>query len=397
MLVIERLLAEPQRFEFFQAVRLLLLWLEERGVPPQQALDKHLRFANSLSLRFPASQIEALALVHDKPAHPAIARPQFRMTPSFMGLLGAHGTLPAHYTESIQAWIASEQDEAPRAFLDLLSTRMLALFYGAWKKYRVEQMVAGPGDRFLPLLLALAGFPSGAAGFASGGSGAAAGAHGLPSGAAPGDPRGAPAGAYFGDAGTGASLAGVDDRTLALYAGVLRRRPASAAVLGQVLSDLLRVPVALQEWVGHWDRLEDGERTALGGANGVLGQTALLGARCWRPDLRVRVRIGPVDSAQFERFLPHGSGAATLSALLGLFAAPTLSYEVVLVLRRSALRALRLGERSRRLGLDSYVVTAPAIADRDDMRYALRPLAPLSPLSPLSPQADRFRTQARHA
>ncbi|TQK11045.1 type VI secretion system protein ImpH [Herbaspirillum sp. SJZ107] len=368
MPVIERLLAEPQRFEFFQAVRLLLLWLEERGVPPQQALDGHLRFANSLSLRFPASQVEALALVHDKPAHPAIARPQFRLTPSFMGLLGAHGTLPAHYTERIQAWIASEQDEAPRAFLDLLSNRMLALFYGAWKKYRVEHMVAGPSDRFLPLLLALAGFPSGAL-----------------AGALPGSLAGAAAGPTSGGAAAAGAPAGIGNEVLALYAGVLRQRPASAAVLGQVLSDLLRVPVALQEWIGHWDRLDISECTALGGANAVLGQAALLGARCWRPDLRVRVRIGPVDSAQFERFLPHGSGAATLASLLGLFAAPTLSYEVVLVLRRTELRALRLGERSRRLGLDSYVVTAPATADRDDMRYTLRPLAALEPVRPSTP------------
>jgi len=367
MSVIERLLAEPQRFEFFQAVRLLLLWLEERGVPPQQALDNHLRFANSLSLRFPPSQVEALALVHDKPAHPAIARPQFRLTPSFMGLLGAHGALPAHYTERIQAWIASEHDEAPRAFLDVLSNRMLALFYGAWKKYRVEHMVAGPSDRFLPLLLALAGFPSGAL-----------------AGAPTGTPAGGAARAAAEGAGaaTSPALPGIRDEVLALYAGVLRQRPASAAVLGQVLSDLLRVPVALQEWIGHWDRLDEGERSALGGVNAVLGQAALLGERCWRPDLRVRVRIGPVDSAQFERFLPHGSGAATLASLLGLFAAPTLSYEVVLVLRRTELRALRLGERSRRLGLDSYVVTAPAVADRDDMRYELRPLAALAPLTP---------------
>lgn len=372
MPVIERLLAEPQRFEFFQAVRLLLLWLEERGVPPQQALDKHLRFANSLSLRFPPSQVEALALVHDKPAHPAIARPQFRLTPTFMGLLGAHGTLPAHYTEAIQAWIASEQDDAPRAFLDLLSNRMLALFYGAWKKYRVEHMVAGPGDSFLPLLLALAGFPSGVSGFSSGAS----------RGTRDDALSRALAGALSDDAGAPVLRPGVSERTLALYAGVLRQRPASAVVLGRVLSDLLRVPVALQEWIGHWDRLDDSERTALGGANAVLGQAALLGARCWRPDLRVRVRIGPVDSAQFERFLPHGSGAATLGSLLGLFAAPTLSYEVVLVLRRTELRALRLGERSRRLGLDSYVVTAPAVADRDDMRYELRPLGALAPLAP---------------
>jgi len=348
--VIKRLLAEPQRFEFFQAVRLLVLWLEERGVPPQQALEQHLRFANSLSLRFPAGEVEALALVHDKVDSSGSARPQFRLTPSFMGLLGVHGTLPAHYTETIQAWQAAEHDEAPRAFLDMFSTRMLALFYGAWKKYRVEHMVGGPSqlsDSYLQLLLALAGFPAGAR-----------------------EP-----------------LPGVDDRIPALYAGMLGQRPASAAVLGRMLTDVLRVPVALQECVGHWDRLAPDERSALGGVNAVLGQAALLGGRCWRPDLRVRVRIGPLHAAQFERFLPQGSAAATLRTLLGLYAAPTLSYEVVLVLRHTALRALRLGEPSRRLGLDSYVLSAPVTRDRDDMRYELRPMAPLPPLPPLPPPA----------
>jgi type VI secretion system protein ImpH len=342
MAVIERLLAEPQRFEFFQAVRLLLLWLEERGVPSQHALERHLRFANSLSLRFPASQIEALALVHDKDAaNLGIPRPQFRITPAFMGLLGAHGGLPIHYTERIQAWQAQEGDDAPRAFLDIFTNRMLALFYGAWKKYRVEHAVTARQDSFMPLLLALAGFAPGAR-----------------------------------ESGAG----GVDERMLALYAGVLRQRPASSAVLGRVLSDVFRVPVAIEEGVGHWDRLAPAERSTLGGENAVLGQAALLGEACWRPDLRVRVRIGPLDSREFERFLPHGAGAAALQTMLGLFAAPTLSYEIVLVLRRTELRALRLGERSRRLGLDAYLVTAPVTFDRADMRYELRPLPPLPPL-----------------
>ena len=345
--LIARLLAEPQRFEFFQAVRLLVLWLGEHGVPQRRALERHLRFPNSLALGFPASQVESIARerLDGEP-------PRFHLTPTFMGLLGAHGALPSHFTERIAAWEASQPDAqlaaAPRAFLDMFSTRMLALFYGAWKKYRVEHMVGHPSDptdRYLPLLLALAGFP--------------------PGGHEP--------------------LPGVSDQVLALYAGVLRQRPASGAVLGQVLSEVLRVPVALQEYAGHWDPLAPGERSALGGVNAVLGQAALLGARCWRPDLRVRVRIGPLDSGQFERFLPQCSGTTTLRTLLGLFAAPTLSYEVVLVLRRTEVRALRLGERSRRLGLDSYVVTAPATVDRDDMRYELRPMAALAPLAPATP------------
>lgn len=337
--LIERLLAEPQRFEFFQAVRLLLQWLEEQGVPPRLAFEQHLRFPNSLSLSFPASQVEAL----EQAALPGTAAPQFRLTSGFMSLLGAHGTLPVHYTERIQAWQASQLEpelaQAPRAFLDMFSTRMLGLFYGAWRKYRIEHAVQAPRDAYLPLLLALASLP--------------------PASRAP----------------------GVRAETLARYAGVLRQRPASAAMLARVLSDHFGVGVAVLEGVGHWDPLLPAEQSRLGLNHGLLGQCAVLGARSWRPDLRVRVRIGPLDRSQFERFLPQGAAARALRTLLGLFATPTLSYEIVLVLRRDALRPARLENPGRRLGVDSYLLNGPAMADRADMRYEIRPMAPLPPLS----------------
>jgi type VI secretion system protein ImpH len=332
--LIARLLAEPQRFEFFQAVRLLVLWLGEHGVPPRRAMERHLRFRNSLALGFPASQVEAIVprRVEDEP-------PQFHLTPTFMGLLGAHGALPGHITERIAAWEASQPDAqlagAPRAFLDIFTTRMLALFYGAWRKYRVEHAVLDAADGFMPLLLALAGF-------------------------SPEAPHEA-----------------VEDATLARYAGVLGRRPASAVVLERVLAHHFGVPVTLQEAVGHWDLLAESERSALGGDNAVLGQAAMLGERSWRPDLRVRVRIGPLRRAQFERFLPRAAGARALRTLLGLFGAPTLVYEIVLVLARTELRPARLAGGPQRLGRDSYLITAAVRQDRADMVYEMRPMAPL--------------------
>jgi type VI secretion system protein ImpH len=344
--LIARLLAEPQRFEFVQAVRLLLLWLGEHGVPQRRALERHLRFHNSLALGFPAGQVEALV-----PERVADEPPHFHLTPTFMGLLGGHGGLPVHVTERIAAWEHAQQDaqlgQAPRAFLDIFTTRMLTLFYGAWRKYRIEHSVADSRDAFLPLLLALAGF-------------------------GPGTPH-----------------EGVEDSTLARYAGVLGQRPASGVVLAQVLSHHLRVPVALQEGVGYWDRLAREEQSALGCAIGrpgaVLGQAAVLGERCWRPDLRVRVRIGPLTRTEFERFLPHAAGAQALRTLLGLFGAPTLSYEIVLVLARSELRPMRLSGGPQRLGRDGYLITAPVLLDRADMVYEMRPMLPLPPLPPPLP------------
>jgi type VI secretion system protein ImpH len=329
--LIARLLAEPQRFEFVQAVRLLLLALGERGIPEQRALARHLRFANSLKLAFPPSQLEAAAQEADG----------YRLTPSFMSLLGAQGALPLHVTERLLALPAGGAEaDAARAFLDMFSTRMHALWYRAWQKYRVEHAVAGPRDAFLPMLLALAGMPAD--------------------------------GAYVGD--------GVPDTALAAFAGLLRRRPVSAAVLGRVLSSHFGVTVHVQEGVGHWDRLAPAEQSVLG-ANVHLGRTALLGARSWRPDLRVRVRIGPLDQARYAHFLPGAPGARALRTLLGLFAVPTLAYDIVPVLRQADLGPVQLAPSGRRLGLDSYLLSAPATADRADLCYEIRPLAPLPPLA----------------
>jgi type VI secretion system protein ImpH len=342
--VIARLLAEPQHFEFFQAVCLALRWFGEHGVPPAQALSRNLRFQNTLSLGFPASQIEALAFVKGEPegTRPAgLDQAQIRITPTFMGFLGAHGALPAHVTERIAAWQSGEQDEAPRAFLDMLSNRMLALFYGAWRKYRVEHLVAEEPDRFLPMLLSLAGI------------------------AQPGEPG------------------HVRDEAIAFYAGLLQQRPISSVVLGRILSGYLGVPVQVHEAVDYWAVMTQHEQTSLGGPNAQLGNTALAGERSWRPDLRARLAIGPLSRDQYERFLPGRAASVALRKMLGRFAEPTVVYEAALILLaqevRPAMLTGSLGQGAR-LGQDSFVLDGPIASDRTDMRYDIRPMDPLPPL-----------------
>lgn len=337
--VIAQLLREPQRFEFFQAVRLAVQWFGEQGVPPEQALVQRLRFRNSLSLAFPASQVEALEF--DAGADDEGG--QLRMTPTFMGFLGAHGALPAHYTERILAWQSVEQDQAPRAFLDMLSNRMLALFYEAWRKYRVEHAIGDGRDAFLPLLLSLAGFAQGSE-------------------------------LQNGD--------GVRDEAVALYAGVLQQRPVSSLVLGRVLSSYLGVPLKVEETVEYWDVMAPGEQTSLGGPNAALGDTALLGERSWRPDLRVRLSIGPLERAAYERFLPERSAAVALRKMLSLFGEQTLVYEVALILQGKEVRPATLsGAAGTRLGLHSFLVDGEVSGDRTDMRYDIRPMGPLRMIS----------------
>jgi type VI secretion system protein ImpH len=348
--LIERLLAAPHTFEFVQAVSILLAWLAERGVPSEQALRERLRFENSLGLGFPASEIEAIARTAAPPAGDAGEGDRFTLTPAFMGLLGVHGALPLHVTERIAAWQGGRDDPAPRAFLDLVSNRMLALFYRAWQKSRVEHMAAGregDPDRFRPLLLALAGCPPGRA-------------PGYIPGSLP-------------------DLRPVPDGLIAHFAGLLQQRPRSGVVLARLLSDYLGVAVELEEAVGYWDRLQADEQAALG-INAELGENVLLGARSWRPDLRARLRIGPLDADAFAHFLPSGAGSAVLRTILRRFAEPTVGFEVQLVLRAQEVRPVQLagpaGEAAR-LGRDSFLVSSTAQADRADMRYLVLPMAPL--------------------
>lgn len=351
--VVQQLLDEPYRFQFFQAVSLLVKWLVTQGVPTERALIEHLFFENNVSFAFAASQILELdaglgtfasegGMVHALARERAL---QIRITPAFMGFLGPNGTLPSHYTEQFGAYLAATRDEAPRAFLDMFSNRALAQFYTAWRKHRIEHAGDVGEDAFLPLLLSFAGS----------------------------------------QASVEVSVeAIVHAETIARYAGVTMQRPVPPDVLCRVLSDYLEVPLAIEESVGSWIVLEGQEQCSLGGRNAVLGNNTLLGDRSWRPDLRARISIGPLDRGAFDHLLPGGVGEHALAHLLRLFGDPTVSYDVHLILKAVEINPLCLSGSAPcpiRLGVDSFLVEATERHDRSDMHYRITPLPPLSPLA----------------
>ena len=71
--VIARLLAEPHKFGFMQAVRLLDRWFSQRDRAAtgndsmKPGLSKRLFFRNTLSLSFPASEIADLKIIEAVP------------------------------------------------------------------------------------------------------------------------------------------------------------------------------------------------------------------------------------------------------------------------------------------------------------------------------------------
>jgi len=88
--MIEHLRAAPQRYRFAQLLNILVRMLRQQGIPYDQAFGRVLRFRNSLSLAFPASEIESMQVEPDA----AAGAPRIHITPAFIGLLGASGALP---------------------------------------------------------------------------------------------------------------------------------------------------------------------------------------------------------------------------------------------------------------------------------------------------------------
>jgi type VI secretion system protein ImpH len=347
--VIERLFKEPYRFEYFQAVRVLRLWHKRHGGAGKVPLSGLLRFQNSTSLSFPASQLEA---IHTEPrdlareAHALGTAMQsselkyIRVTPAFMGLLGGSGVLPSHYTERVDEHHVYQREDGPRAFLDAFSNRSLAMFHEAWSKYRLELKYELDGsDAFLPLLLSLAG---------------------------------------FGNASLRERLAShedgvVLDESIGYFAASIRHRPASAVQVARVLSEYFGRPVKAEQFVGCWYDVPPAQQSLLGAPNAVLGVGAMAGERVWQRDLRLRLSIGPLDHASFNAFLPGGLAARALKSMLTMFTGVTLEYEVELVLRAADVKGVDLAPDGNpgRLGWDAYLVTGGQTQDRNDVRYEI--------------------------
>jgi len=316
--LIGQLLDRPQRYNFFQAVHVLDVWLQNQ--PARPTLDSVLRFTNSISLGFPASQIEALSIDE---AH-------IRITPAFIGFLGVKGALPYCHTETIAAQVHGDRDDSGRAFVDCFSQRSVMLFYRAWEKCRVEYRYSRGGrDDFLDMQLALAGHA--------------------------GRDR----------------KADISAEAIAHYAAALRQRPVSAALLSAVLNDYFGVPIRLEPFVAAWETLQPDERAILGKPQQCRLGTMIVGQRYRTRDTWVRLWIGPLTRQQYDHFLRDGEGGKALKAMLALFAIPELLFEVRPILRAQDVEPLILGRA--RLGRAAVLSTRPATRDHDQTRYKIEP------------------------
>lgn len=354
--LIDRLKDEPHRFEFFQAVRLLMNHYRKDAAPGQDLdiLGQVIQFRSSVSLAFPASEIESLDFEADQSDTPDVAeeagvinrrknkRMRFRkvsITPSFIGLTGPMGVMPRHYTHYVAEREMYHRDKATRAFLDIFTTRAVALFYQTWLKHRLHlQFEADRKNKFLPMILSLSGMGlSGTRGRLEGDS------------------------------------KGIADDTLAHYASALRERPQSVQWFSRVVADYFRVQCKVEQFIGQWFQLPERELTKLGTANCGLGTTAFCGGRIWDRNTKVRLTVGPMRKAQFDAFLPGSRAAENLKQFFKLMVGATFDCEVRLILDKRDLAPASLGSLASgtRLGWNGWMKSHQHTNDSQDVAYLI--------------------------
>lgn len=335
-----RLRAEPYRFRFTQAVRLLALAAREAGVDLRDDLPPGLRFTTPATLSFPPSEVMELLPreLSDADAE-ALADDALGMRVAFLGLTGPSGALPVPYTELLIERRNHYRDESAHAFFDIFSHRAIALFYAASQKYRFHAPIElGKEDGFSRNLLDLAGV-----GLQALRNRMVTHGYGIP------------------------------DRFLMYYAGLLAQKPISADALVNLVHGFFKVPVELEQFVGSWIVLGEEDQSRIGEGACVLGQSAVSGARQFDRQTKLALRIGPLSREQFAEFLPGQPGALALSELVKFCVGHALAVDVALILRREDIPVPQLApDAGLRLGYNAWLQTQAMATDRSDTRFTLQ-------------------------
>lgn len=332
----QRLFTQPQEFEFFQAVRLLELINNEQVISHPEwkqypvgydypQTKEIVRFKVDPTLIYPKSDITVLTA-------PTFDSDKKRFKPAemqvtFMGITGPSGALPSHYSELILEQ-NRKKNYALADFFDLFNHRAISFYYRGWEKYRVQyhferaRRIGKQDDSLSKILKSLIGL---------------------------GDP-------------TLERRQTVADDNLLNYADRFANQRKSAAGLRDILQDYFQVPVSIKQFIGSWNRLQDSECTRMPSKNmpegqfNLLGRNTLLGKRVWYSQGKFRVVLGPLNSEQFQQFLPGSTHLLRLKELTRTYVGIEYSFDIQLISNQQTVPACYLDPKSPpRLGYFTWL------------------------------------------
>lgn len=320
----EQLEAKSARMDFFQVLRLI-----ENAHPQLPRIGTALR-PNDEAVRFsqpPSLNFHPTVLVEYQRTN---GESRARLAVNFFGLLGANGPLPTHMTEFVRDRLRNGGDATLMAFLDVFHHRMVELFYRA--RATAEPVISldrADEDRFSVFVASLFGL-------------------------------GAPGMRERDEIGDFAKLH---------FAGLLAGKTRPASGLQTILREYFQLPLSIEPFVGHWMHLPEPIQSRIGtrGQGNRLGVSMALGNTVWDCQNKFRIVIGPVEYADYQRFMPGGESINRLQAWVKSYVGLSLDWDVQLILQKRESPPLLLGNRMQ-LGWNTRLISSMAL---DDCRQML--------------------------
>jgi type VI secretion system protein ImpH len=329
----QEIIDNASRFEFFEAVRTLLLLTKCPLDGPSGDSNPVLRFRSSATKNFPPGEVQDLKREDGL----------MKLFTHVIGLHGPAGVLPHHDRDMVSG---GQPNLLMRDFLDIFNSRAITLFFRAWLTNRHDvslemhrRGVYESEDAFSMALLSLCGL-------------------GLPS---------------------TRNQRSFSDDVFASSVGLLSRPVRSASAIRRCVAAQFGVDVEVFEFIEeriHVPRDIQTRLDRLGAGHNVLGRSAIAGTSVPAHRQRFEIRLGPLTRTEFELLCPfdgadHQSNAMPknimfrrLVDLIRSILGRPLDFDVRLEVEAEAVQPTQLG--STRLGFDSWVCSTPANETRRD-------------------------------
>ena len=337
--VITKLLEDPKRFDFVQALRLLELTdaLRKRSdaikivrQPSTAASRLKARFVNDVSVNFPVASITSAVVGKDYIV---------KFTVSVFGLTGAVGVLPYSYSYLVNLSLA-DKNFALRSFLDIFQNRAVHNFYLASSKYRIvisyDRGTFGDLDKFKASIESFVGLSF---------------------------------------EGTKNKLK-IPDEHLLYYAGFFSSSHKTIYALETILHEELGMKVSIIPFTGRWIKLDAADQTQLPysfnrGNYNLLGKEVVVGERVWSVQNSFRILIGPIKKHQIYGLLPQQSDERKIKDIVEVYCGKEYEYEIQLSVEAISVPYSQLSNASEspydtRLGQTSWLISSPSLINRSD-------------------------------
>lgn len=320
---LHRLEAEPHRFGFLAAIRMLETFSDDkpRLGESARAADDSVRFGQSASLAFAPTSIAKFKT--------GTATTPDRMQSYFFGLFGPNGPMPLHISEYVYGRELNEGDRTFRCFADIFHHRLTSLFYRACVNGEPTVNMDRPEhnnfDLYVGSLLGI-------------GPNAYRHRDAMP-----------------------------DNAKLHNAARLsLKTRPAEG--LQALLENYFELPFQISEFVGEWLSVAEEDRLHLGRSQSacILGATTIVGAEIWSCQHKFRIVCGSLELSDFMRLLPGAKSEAALVALVRNYLGDEFSWDLQLILKKDEVPATVLGS-SGQLGWTSWLGNRKEAIDAGDV------------------------------